>query len=188
MMDASDIYPRRIKVKEALISQKDDEFVFPFADGTAKLFGRDHEFREPTPKREQPVMSEDLSREIQGELGESQPAEQTDDAEACADFWSIQGDFIYRHHNEPRVQLYSPKEDTLPIPLKDIDVTLSTHTDLDVMQEKKIDDYQNVDSSAHVTCNVLSSLFHVSSHVTQHRAHVFHEEKKILCKMVKFRA
>ena len=27
----------------------------------------------------------------------------TDDAEARADFWSIQSDFIYRHHNEPRV-------------------------------------------------------------------------------------
>ena len=28
-----------------------------------------------------------------------------DDAEARADFWSIQGDFICRHHNEPRLQL-----------------------------------------------------------------------------------
>ena len=33
-------------------------------------------------------------------------------------FWSIGGDFIYRHHNEPRVQLYVPKEETFPIPLK----------------------------------------------------------------------
>ena len=32
-------------------------------------------------------------------------------------FWSIQGDFIYRHHNEPRVQLYVPKEETCLIPL-----------------------------------------------------------------------
>ena len=51
------------------------------------------------------MRSEDLSGEIQSESGESQPAEPTDDAEARADFWSIQGDFIYRHHNEPRVQL-----------------------------------------------------------------------------------
>ena len=28
------------------------------------------------------------------------------------DFWMIQGDFIYRHHNEPRVQLHVPKEET----------------------------------------------------------------------------
>ena len=56
-MDASDIYPRRIHAKE----------VFPVADGTAKLSGRDHEFREPTLWREQPVRSENLSGERQGE-------------------------------------------------------------------------------------------------------------------------
>ena len=28
-LDASDVYPQRIKAKEVLISQKDDEFVFP---------------------------------------------------------------------------------------------------------------------------------------------------------------
>ena len=54
------------------------------------------------------------------------------------DFWSMQGDFIYRHHNEPRVQLFVPKEETFPILLKYIDVTRSTQTDLDVMQEKRI--------------------------------------------------
>ena len=88
-----------------------------------------------------PVRSEDLSGEIQGESGESQPAQQTDDVQARADFWSIQGDFIYRHHTEPRVQLYVPKEKTFPIPLKHIDVTASAHVDLDVLQEKRIDDY-----------------------------------------------
>ena len=135
-LDASDIYPRRIKAKEVLTSQKDDEFIFPVADGTAKLSVRDHE---PTLRREQPVRSEDLSGDIQGESGESQKAEPTDDAEVRADFWSIQGDFICRHHTEPRVQLYVPKEEIFPIPLEYI-VTRTTHTDLDVLQEKKIDD------------------------------------------------
>ena len=51
-LDASDIYPRRIKAKEVLISQKDDGFIFPTAHGTANLAGRDHEFRVPTPRRE----------------------------------------------------------------------------------------------------------------------------------------
>ena len=40
-----------------------------------------------------------------------------------------------------------PKEETVSIPLKYIDVTRSTHTDLDVMQEKRIDDYWNVDEN-----------------------------------------
>ena len=58
-----------------------------------------------------------------------------------------QGDFIYRHHNEPRVQLYVPKEETFPIPLKYIDATRSARIDLDVLQEKRIDDYWNVVSN-----------------------------------------
>ena len=87
--------------------------LFPIADGTAKLSGRDHEFRESTLRWEPTVRSEDLSGEIQGESGESQPADPTDDAEARADFWSIQGDFIYRHHNEPRVELCVPKKEQI---------------------------------------------------------------------------
>ena len=103
-LEASEIAPRRTNVKEILISQKDDESIFTFANGTAKLSGRDYEFRESTLRREPTVRSEDFSRELQDEPGESQPTETTGCAEARADFWSIQGDFIYRHHNEPRVQ------------------------------------------------------------------------------------
>ena len=57
------------------------------------------------------------------------------------------GSFIYRHHVEPRVALYSPKEESVPIPLKYIDVTRTTHTNLDVKLEKRIDDYWNIDGS-----------------------------------------
>ena len=77
--------------------------------------------------------------ELHGESGESQRADTADDAEARGDFWSIQGDFIYHHHNEPRVQ-YVPKAETFPIPLKCIDVTRKTDTNLDVLQEERIDD------------------------------------------------
>ena len=48
-----------------------------------------------------PQRSEDFSGVVQGEPGKSQPTDSTDDAEARGDFSSIQGDFIYRHHNEP---------------------------------------------------------------------------------------
>ena len=93
------------------------------------------------------VRSEDFGRELQGESGESQPAESTDDADASADLWSIQGDFIYRHHNELRVQLHVLKEEIFHVPLKYNDVTRTSNTDLDVLQEKRIDDYWNVDSN-----------------------------------------
>ena len=103
------------KAKEVLIREKDDVFIFPVADGTAKISGRDYEPREPTLRRKPTIRSEDFSGELHGEPGGSQPTEPTDDAEVRADFWSIQGDFNYRHHHESRVQLYVSKEETFPI-------------------------------------------------------------------------
>ena len=47
---------------------------------------------------------------------------------------------MYRHHIEPRVQLYVPREGSFTVPLKVVDVTMSSHPDLDVAQEKRIDD------------------------------------------------
>ena len=40
-----------------------------------------------------------------------------------------------------------PREESFPIPLKYIDVSRTTHTNLDVKQEKRIDDYWNIDGS-----------------------------------------
>ena len=56
----------------------------------------------------------------------------------------ITRDFICRHHVEPRVKLYMPKEESFFIPFKYIDVTRTTHTSLDVLLEKH-NDYWNVD-------------------------------------------
>ena len=97
-------------------------------------------------------------RPIQGEghvdfLGETegslpQPHDSFPDAgEAMNDFWSMSRSFKYRHHVEPKAKLYSPREESFLIPLKYIDVTRTTHTNLDVKQEKRIDDYWNIDSS-----------------------------------------
>ena len=97
-------------------------------------------------------------RPIQGEsnidfLGESEGSlpqlhdSFPDASEAIHDFWSMSGSFIYRHHVEPRVKLYTPREESFPVPLKYIDVTRTTHTNLDVKQEKRIDDYWNIDGS-----------------------------------------
>ena len=97
-------------------------------------------------------------RSIRGEshfdfLGESEgslpPAQDSlpDAGEAINDLWSMSGNFIYRHHVESRVKLYSPREESFPIPLKYIDVSRTTHTNLDVKQEKRIDDYWNIDGS-----------------------------------------
>ena len=59
----------------------------------------------------------------------------------------MSGSFIYRHHVEPRVELYSPREESFPIPLKYIDVSRIALSNLDVKQENRIDDYWNIDGS-----------------------------------------
>ena len=85
---------------------------------------------------------------LENQKGLPQPHDSLPDAgEAMNDFWSMSGNFIYRHHVEPRVKLYSPREESFPIPLKYIDVCRTTHTNLDVKQEKRIDDYWNIDGS-----------------------------------------
>ena len=63
----------------------------------------------------------------------------------------MSGNFIYLHHVEPRVKLYSPREESLPIPLKYVDVSRTSHTNLDVKQDKRIDDYWNIDGSSNLS-------------------------------------
>ena len=45
------------------------------------------------------------------------------------------------------------REESFPIPLKFIDVSRTTHTNLDVKQEKRIDDYWNIDGSRDLSCS-----------------------------------
>ena len=46
-----------------------------------------------------------------------------------------------------QVKLYSPREESFPFPLRYIDVSRITQTNLDVMQVSRIDDYWNIDGS-----------------------------------------
>ena len=54
---------------------------------------------------------------------------------------------IYHHHAEEGDKLNVPKEEPFPIPLPYIDVTRATHTTLDVLKDRRIDDYWNIDGS-----------------------------------------
>ena len=130
-LDASEIYSKKLNAKE-VIFPKQGEFIFPIADGPIKTSGGDQELRTSTLVRYRPIQGEsniDFLGESEGSL--PQPQDSFPDAgEAINDF------LIYRHHVEPRVKLYSPKEESFPIPLKCIDVSRTTHTNLDVKQEK----------------------------------------------------
>ena len=148
-MDASEIYSKRLNAKKVIFPKEKGEFIFPIADGRIKTLGGDQDLRTSTLVRQRPVRGEghlDFLGESEGSL--PPPHDSFPDAgEAINDFSSMSGNFIYRHHLEPRVKLYSPREESFSIPLKYIDVSRTTHTNLDVMQEKRIDDYWNIDGS-----------------------------------------
>ena len=124
--------------------------LFPVADGRKKFVGGDQELRTSTLTRDHPIREED-QRDFLGESEGSPPPPPQDSypdgGEARNDFWSISGNYIYRHHVEPRVKLYSPREESFPIPLKYFDVSRTTRTNLNVMRESRIDDYWNTDGS-----------------------------------------
>ena len=70
-LDASETHPVRLNAQEDQISQKDGEFVFLVADGSAKLSGREYEFQEPTLRRESTVRRERVSVETLTAIGKS---------------------------------------------------------------------------------------------------------------------
>ena len=146
-MDASEIHAKRLNAKEVLTPTNGEKIIFPIADGTVKLSG-DQVLRTSTLIRDRPDRGEEQGN-LQGESDGSSSTQLQDlslyDGEAGKDFWSSSGNYIYRHHVEPRVQLYVPREASFPILLKYIDVTRATSTSLHVMLEKNIDDYWNVD-------------------------------------------
>ena len=148
-MDALEIYTKRLNAKEVIFPKEKEEFIFPIADGRIKPLGGDQDLRTSTLVQHRPIQGEsniDFLGESEGSL--PQPQDSFPDAgEAINDFWSMSGNFIYRHHVEPRVKLCSPREESFPVPLVYIDGSRTTHTNLDVKQEKRIDDYWDIDGS-----------------------------------------
>ena len=120
-MDASEKIHRRLNAKEVLITPKDGEFVFPVADGSAKIISK--RLRIPRTHSETGIHRKEREslRESHGDREEFRPEETKDDQE------------------------------TFTIPLKYIDVIRSTHTDLDAAEEKRIDDHWNVDGNRNLS-------------------------------------
>ena len=111
-MDASEIYSKRLNARGDISQTR--RIYFPIADGRIKTLGGDQELRTSTLIRPRPIQGEghvDFLGESEGSF--PQPHDSLPVAgEAMNDFWSMSGSFIYRHHVEPRVKLYSPREES----------------------------------------------------------------------------
>ena len=142
-MDASEIFSKRLNAKE-VIFPKQGEFIFSIADGRINPLGGDQDLRTSTLVRHRPIQGESNVDFLAGEV--------------INDFWSMSGSFIYRHHVEPRVKLYSPREESFPIPLKYTDVSRTTHTNLDV--KKRSASITVGISMALETCLILGQVSH----------------------------
>ena len=148
-MDASEIFSKKTQCERGDISQRKRRIYFSNGRWTIPTLGGDQDLRTSTLIRQRPTRG-DSHLDFLGESERSLPPPHDsfpDAGEAINDFWSMSGNFIYRHQVEPRVKLYSPREESFPIPLKYIDVSRTTHANLDVKQEKRIDDYWNIDGS-----------------------------------------
>ena len=144
-MDASEIYSKRLNAKEVIFPNEKGEFIFSNRRWTNQTpwrrSGSENIHLDTASTNSSNI---DFLGESEGSLPQPQDS-LLDAGEAINDFCSMSGNFTYRHHVEPRVKLYSSREESFPIPLKYIDVSRTTHTNLDVKQEKRIDNYWNID-------------------------------------------
>ena len=107
MMDGSEIYSKRLNAKEVIFHKK-WKILISSRSWTNKSCWR----RSGTENIHLGTASTNSRRRSRDFLGESElsppppPQDSLPDAgEAINDFWSMSGNFIYRHHVEPRVKL-----------------------------------------------------------------------------------
>ena len=104
-MDASEIYSERPNAKEVIFPKENGKIIFPIADGRIKISRGDQELRTSTLIRDHTIQGEshiDFRGESEGSLPPPPQDSFPDAGEARNDFWSISGNFIYRHHVEPK--------------------------------------------------------------------------------------
>ena len=94
------------------------KFMFPIADGTVKPSGGEQVLRTSTSIQDRPDRGEaqgNLQRESDGSSSTPHRDSSLHDGDTGNDIWSLSGNFIHRHHVEPRVKLYVPREESFPI-------------------------------------------------------------------------
>ena len=111
-MDASEIHAKKTQCKGSVNAHEWWKVYTPIADGTVKLIGGDQVLRTSTSIRDRPERGEEQERGIRRIF--FNPTSRL----IVVWWWSwewflvLSGNFIYRHHVEPRVKLYSPREES----------------------------------------------------------------------------
>ena len=120
-LDASNIYPRRIKASRQRKCLSARKVMNSFTQSQMEQ----QNCQEETTNSEHPLQGENNLEGVKipvEKLKANRKSLNRQNKQMTlkpVDFFgSIQGDFIYRHHNEPQVQLHVPKEETFRIPLK----------------------------------------------------------------------
>ena len=101
-LDASERHARRLNAKEIVTPNKGENFIFTIAEWNKNCLEENTESGNSISMRDQPVRGEEISGDLPGSSEKSQPTdEMADDREARNDFWSIEGNYIYRRHVDP---------------------------------------------------------------------------------------
>ena len=147
-MDASEIYSKRLDAKEVIFPKENGKFIFPVADGRNKQPGGDQDLRTSTLIRERRIRGEshvDFFGESEGSF--PPPHDSFPDAGDAMTFCPCHETSFTAIKLNQESNFFSPREESFAIPLKYIDVSRTTHTHLDVKQERRIDDSWNIDGS-----------------------------------------
>ena len=143
MMDASEFYRRRTNAKEVLRSQKGHEFMFPVSKN---CFEETTNSKNPLKDGNKPwgakISVENF--EANRESVNRQNQQMTLKPVPTSGRFKVTSSVVITMNLE--FNSFCPRK-KIPIPLKYIDATRSSHTDFGVMQEKRIDDYWKVDSN-----------------------------------------
>ena len=109
-MDASEIYSKRLNAKEVTFPREKGKIYLSSRRWTNQTF-----LRRSGPENTHLDTGTPNSRRKSRRFSEGSlppPHDSFPDAgEAMNDFWSMSGNFMYRHHVETRVKLYSPREE-----------------------------------------------------------------------------
>lgn len=144
-----EIYFKRFKAGEIYSHEgkpitSDITYRFPLDTGTLSQPTTDAKtLRERKQKLlEKQQRQQQLEKEQQDKAKrEEQLTEQQKQKDVLEDYWTINDCCLIRHHVTPRKHFFVPNPNNCPLPLKYLDITRRTETNLDLKAEQNIYDF-----------------------------------------------